>query len=171
MYKKNSKEDEFFKKGVKLDELNQMHKSGLVNKEEYNKLLKGILDSKVEPNIDSDNQQIEHYKTQRIKNAGSNVIGIYYLIIFEIILNQIHSILLDVKIEYFKKINGISESYSEINSMTKFILNTEKIDDFIKNLEYLDLFFYLFQFILFSMFLNYFWNLGKNLKNVDKRPE
>jgi tetrahydromethanopterin S-methyltransferase subunit G len=168
----------------KLKKIQELLDSNHITKDDYYKLRGEILEEEEEEEEEEENendesinklnkklkknQQSQNLNIQRIKKAGSNVIGIYYLIIFEIILNQIYNILFDVKIEYLKKTDGISNSYSEINKLTEFILNMDKIDDFIKKLKYLDVIFNTLQLILFLIFLSYFWNLGKNLKNVDK---
>jgi hypothetical protein len=107
---------------------------------------------------------------QSIKEAGRNVIRIYYCIIFEIIFMQLYDFLVDVKIEYFKKVNGIVNDYeSTSGSLTKSIINMEKIDDYIKYLEHLDMIYYVVQIILLYLFLYYLWHVGVCLKNVDEK--
>ncbi len=106
---------------------------------------------------------------QRIKNAGSNVIGIFYYIIFIIILKYLYDLLLDVKREYFLREQGINTDYSQTNKITEFILNFDNIDSIVENLNYLSEFYYLIQNIVFLIFLMDLYNLGYNLKNIDKK--
>ena len=97
----------------KLEELNKLNKTGQVTDVEYKMLLSEILDSKTE--VDSDNKGI----INQVKEAGRNVIAIYYLIIFEIILDQVHELLLDVKIKYYYKSLGNLYPEQDINFLTK----------------------------------------------------
>ena len=111
-------------------------------------------------------------KIQSIKEAGGNVIRIYYCIIFEIILMQLYDFLFDVKVEYFKKVNGIVNDYeSTSGSLAKSIVNMDKIGDYINYLEHLDKFYYGVQTILLYLFLYYLWHVGVNLKDVDKKTK
>ena len=77
--------------------------------------------------------------------------------------------LLDVKSEYFLREQGINSDYSQTNKITEFILNFDNIDSIVENLNYLSEFYYLIQNIVFLIFLMDLYNLGYNLKNIDKK--
>jgi hypothetical protein len=157
------------------EQLDELLKNDYITKDEYLIFIKENLNSGEVANANfsnkqtnGDNSEIEKNKIERIKDAGISVEGIYYLIIIEIIISQIYDLLLDVKIEYFKKQNGFTENYSEINSITKWILDSSYIDIIVDYLEYMNEIYYFIQLILFLIFLGYLWNIGVNLKNVDK---
>ena len=152
----------------KLEELNKLNKSGHVSDEEYKTLLSEIINKNGNKNFEVVDS--EEVKIQSIKEAGRNVIRIYYCIIFGIIFMQLYDFLVDVKIEYFKKVNGIVNDYeSTSGSLTKSIINMEKIDDYIKHLEHLDIIYYGVQITLLYLFLYYLWHVGVSLKNVDEK--
>lgn len=144
----------------KLEELNKLNKTGQVTDVEYKMLLSEILDSKTE--VDSDNKGI----INQVKEAGRNVIAIYYLIIFEIILDQVHDLLLDVKIKYYYKSLGNLYPAQDINFLTKSILEKDNIEKIIEDLKYLNEIYYLIQFVVFIVFMSCLWNIGENLKKV-----
>lgn len=171
--------DSLFSLGDKVkihEQLDELLQNGYITKDEYLVLIKDNLTSVEEKksNISKEIKSTEHTILdknfiQRIKNAGSNVIGIFYYIIFIIILNYLYDLLLDVKREYFLREQGINTDYSQTNKITEFILNFDNIDSIVENLNYLSEFYYLIQNIVFLIFLMDLYNLGYNLKNIDKK--
>lgn len=136
----------------KNEELNALLKSGLITNSEYKTLLKGILDSKVEPNINPDTEINKNYNVQRIKDAGSNALNLFYCIIFQILLAFGYWFMIGFKIGY-DDATGQSENFV---SFYKYV----------NDLSYMV---YIIEFgIAFFFIVNLFY-LGVNLKNVDKQ--
>lgn len=156
----------------KLEELNKLNNSGQITDAEYKVLLSDILQTKTEndikplisksKNIKFDNNEI----LKKINQAGSNVIIIYYLIVFEIIFQQLYNLLMDVKIKYYYKSLGSLNLYQESNFITDYILDMKSIDSIIEYLKNVNEIYYFIQLILSIIFMNSFWNIGKNLKNI-----
>jgi hypothetical protein len=137
----------------KLEELNQMLKSELITKSEYKTLLKGILDRKVETNFNTDSKISEKYSIERIKDAGSNALNLFYCIIFQILLALGYWFMIGIKIGH-DNATGQSENF----------------ESFYKYVNDLSYFVYIIEFgIALSFIVNLFY-LGVNLKNVDKQP-
>ncbi len=138
---------------AQLAELNKMLKSDLITNEEYKNLLKDVVRSKIESTKIDNLQEMQNFSVKRIKHAGSNAMGIFYWIIFQIFVVFGYWFLIGFKIGY----NDASGQTEDIGSFLEYV----------KNLNY---FFYFIEFIiaLFIM-LNLFY-LGVNLKNVDKKP-
>jgi hypothetical protein len=136
----------------KIEELNDMLKSELITDSEYKTLLEGIVESKVDRNIDSDSKTIENYVIERIKNAGSNALNLFYCIIFQALLGFGYWFLIGFKIGY-DDATGQTENFGSLYTYAKD----------------LTIFFYIIEFgIAFSFIVNLFY-LGVNLKNVDKQ--
>jgi hypothetical protein len=102
-------------------------------------------------------------KIQSIKEAGRNVIIIYYIIIVELFVSLIHNLLIDVKT---KKIQNF-DIYSETNVFTKHILDMKNINDIVKYIDNLNKIYYFIQLVLFISFMHCLLNIGKNLKSVE----
>ena len=136
----------------KLEELNQMLKSELITDSEYKTLLKSVLDSKVEITNESNPNGMQSYSIERLKNAGSNAMYIFYSIIFQIILVFGYWFLIGFKIGY-DDATGHSDNFG---SLITFV---ENIDAAVYFIEF---------FIAFFIILNLYY-LGYNLKNVDKQ--
>jgi hypothetical protein len=156
------------------EKLNDLLQNDYITKDEHlvliNESLTSTETSKVidEPNEIEETPFLEKNIIKQLKSVGSYVHNIYYLIVFEIIISIIYESFLDVKIEYFYKNNGIPYNSSDLNPISKLILNSNNIDKIVKNLEHLNEIYYLIQFVLFSMFLSFLWNIGDILKNVNR---
>jgi hypothetical protein len=158
------------------EQLDELLKNDYITKDEYLIFIKENLNSNevTKTNIskeikNSENLVLDKNMIQRIKNAGSNVMGIYYYVIFILISSYLYNLLLDVKSQYFLREQGIISDYSQTSKITKFILNFDNINFIVENLKYLSEFYYLIQFIVFPIFLMDLYNLGYNLKNIDKK--
>ena len=137
----------------KNEELNEMLKSGLITDSEYKTLLKGILDSKVEPNINPDIKTMNNYSIERIKDAGSNALNLFYCIIFQILLAFGYWFMIGFKIGY-DDATGQSENFV---SFYKYV----------NDLSYMA---YIIEFGIGLFFVSNLYYLGVNFKNVDKKP-
>jgi hypothetical protein len=137
----------------KLEEINQMLKSELITDSEYKTLLKGILDSKIEVKKESNSNSIQSYSIERLKNAGSNAMYIFYSIIFQIILVFGYWFLIGFKIGY----NDATGQSNNFGSLITFVENLGAVAYFIE--------FFIALFIILNLYY-----LGYNLKNVDKQP-
>jgi hypothetical protein len=158
------------------EQLDELLKNDYITKDEYLIFIKENLNSNEETKTNiskeiknSENLVLDKNMIQRIKNAGSNVMGIYYYVIFLLIISYLYNLLLDVKSQYFLREQGIISDYSQTSKITKFILNFDNINFIVENLKYLSEFYYLIQFIVFPIFLMDLYNLGYNLKNIDKK--
>jgi hypothetical protein len=158
------------------EQLDELLKNDYITKDEYLIFIKENLKSNEETKTNiskeiknSENLVLDKNMIQRIKNAGSNVMGIYYYVIFLLIISYLYNLLLDVKSQYFLREQGIISDYSQTSKITKFILNLDNINFIVENLKYLSEFYYLIQFIVFPIFLMDLYNLGYNLKNIDKK--
>ena len=105
----------------KLEELNQMLKSELITDSEYKTLLKSVLDSKVEITNESNPNGMQSYSIERLKNAGSNAMYIFYSIIFQIILVFGYWFLIGFKIGY-DDATGHSDNFG---SLITFVENMD----------------------------------------------
>lgn len=150
----------------KLEELNKLNKSGHVSDEEYKTLLAEILDTNLEKNEKNDNTE-NNGIVNHLKEAGRNVMIIYYVIVVEIIVSQIHNLLIDVKTKYLYKTNENFDAYAETNVFTKQILDMKNIDDIVEYVDNLNKIYYFIQLVLFISFMHCLWNIGKNLKSIE----
>jgi hypothetical protein len=137
----------------KIEDLNQMLKSELITDAEYKSLLKEILDSKVEIVKQSNSNGMQSYSIERLKNAGSNAMYIFYSIIFQIILVFGYWFLIGFKI-------GYDDATGQSDNFGSLITFVENLGAFAYFIEF---------FIAFFIILNLYY-LGYNLKNVDKQP-
>jgi hypothetical protein len=139
----------------KLEELNDLLNSGAISKNEYRTLAEENLGTKEIENEKNLNF-IDHdeIKILRLKNAGKNVLGIFYCIVFEIILLPTYNFLVGFKVGYDNATG-----------------NANNIEGFSKYLENLEIGFYISQLALSFFIIHFLWCLGVNLKNVDRKPE
>lgn len=139
----------------KLKKIQELFDSNLISSEEYYKL-KGEILEKDEPYKEKQNktQKMLNCSVQRLKNAGGNVINIFYSIIFQAILIFMYWFFIGFKI-----------GYDEATNTNKDILN------FTDYLNKLNIIFYISQFIITVVFMSNLWKLGKNLLKIDKQSE
>jgi hypothetical protein len=149
----------------KLDELNELNKSGLVSDSEFKTLLLEILKTKSKEETGSNSKLNE--LVANIREAGQFVIGIYYCIAFNFILNFVNDILSDVKVKYFYKKNLGYEIDLDKNFFSELILEMKNIDKIIKYLEYQNVIYYSIQSAIIILIMNFLWNLGKKLKETE----
>ncbi len=130
-------------KHYKLNEIKNLYDSNLISIDEYNKLSAEIFGE--ETTVEK-----EYNNTQRIKNAGQNVLNIFYCIVIQPVLFFAYSFFIGYKVGY--------DSASNVSS------TLENFIDYIKNLSNA---FYFIEIVITIYFLTNLWNLGNNLKNVD----
>ena len=138
-----------------LKKIQELLDSNLISGEEYYKLRGEILDED-EPFNEKQNktQQILNCSVKRLKNAGGNVINIFYSIIFQAILIFTYWLFIGLKIGYDEATNTNNE-----------ILN------FTDYLNKLSIIFYISQVIITVVFMSNLWKLGKNLLKIDIQSE
>ena len=139
----------------KLKKIQELLDSNLISSEEYYKLRGEILDED-EPYIEKQNktQEMLNCSVQRLKNAGGNVINIFYSIIFQAILIFLYWFFIGFKI-----------GYDEATNANKEILN------FTDYLNKLNIIFFVSQVIITVVFMSNLFKLGENLLNIDKQNE
>ena len=162
----------------KLEELNKLNNSGQITDAEYKVLLSDIINTKSHEEVKSkyDKHILSHYDkissiSKNVNEAGKNVISIYYLIIFEIVFEQLHNLLIDIKIKYYcKSISGYENLnlYKEKNFLSDFILEMKNIDKIIEYLKYINEIYYLVQLCVFILFMHFLWKIGGSLKKNEK---
>lgn len=126
-----------------LNEIKNLYDSNLISSEEYYKLSGEIFGEEII--VEKENQN-----TQRIKNAGKNVLNIFYCIIIQPVLLFAYWFFIGYKY-------GNDSTSAGSNNLENFI-------EYIKNLSFA---FYFMEFVIAIFFLINLWNLGSNLKNVD----
>jgi len=142
----------------KLKKIQELLDSNLISSEEYYKLREEILEEEEEDESViklnkklKKTQQSQNLNIQRIKSAGSDVLGIFYCIIFQILIIFGYWFLIGFKI-------GYSEASGQTENIGSFL-------GYIKNLNYV---FYFVEFVIALRFMVNLFNLGVNLKYVDK---
>ena len=140
----------------KLKEIKELEEKNSITRKEYEALRDEILhDESVNKFNKKQNntEQMQNYSVQRIKHAGSNAMGIFYCIIFQILVIIGYWFLIGFKI-------GYSEASGQTENIGSFL-------EYIKNLNYM---LYFIEFIIALLFMLNLFYLGVNLKNVDKKP-
>ena len=127
-----------------LKEIKKLLDSKLISNEDYYALRDDILGEEM--------KEVRENQITILRETGKNVLNIFYCIIIQPFIAFLYWFFIGFKFGY-NSANGDS------NSFDNFI-------EYIKNLSFI---FYFIEFIIAIIFLLNLWNIGVNLKNVNKK--